>query len=240
MQPSSGLQPAYLLHRRPYSNTSLLVECFSALQGRLPAIAKGVIGGKGKRAAAGLLQPFVPMLIRCSGRGEVKNLAQYEALSPAITLQGRTLYCGFYVNELLMRLLQRNDPHEALFALYDKTLRELASALKVEQTLRQFEVSLLGELGYGLVLDRDVSSGEPLNPERRYQYLFEQGPVATVGSETSSIKGSTLLALHRNEPLGPQALREARQMMRHILSAYLGEKPLKSRELFRSSIDSAG
>ena len=234
MNRSSNLQPAYLLHRRPYANSSLLIEYFSAVHGRFPAIAKGITGGKRRHAAAGVLQPFVPMLIHCAGRGEVKHLTQYEALSPAVALHGRALYCGFYLNELLMRLLQRNDPHETLFALYGDTLRQLSDESVVQQALRNFEVSLLQELGYGLILDHDVRSGEPLRPEQRYHYLFEQGPVAATADGQSIVHGSTLLALYHREQLGPQAMREARRMIRRVLSGYLGEKPLKSRELFHS------
>ncbi len=234
MHQPSNLQPAYLLHRRPYANSSLLVECFSATQGRFPAIVKGVMGSRRRRGGSGQLQPFLPMLIHCSGRGEVKHLTHYEALAPAVALAGRALYCGFYLNELLMRLLQRNDPHETLFAHYAETLGRLSGEADLQQVLRLFEVALLQELGYGLVLDREVQHGQPLQPQRRYQYLFEQGPVAASGNDPSTVHGATLLALHRREPLDPQSMREARQLLRGILGSYLGEKPLKSRELFRS------
>lgn len=114
------LEPAFLLHRRSYSNSSLLVECLTLHHGRFPAIAKGVIGGRGTGAA--LLQPFVPLKLNWSGRGEVKTITGFEQSGKNMELQGRTLYCGFYLNELLMRLLQRNDPYEELFGYYTEAL----------------------------------------------------------------------------------------------------------------------
>jgi DNA repair protein RecO (recombination protein O) len=231
-EPRTQLQPAFLLHRRPYSNNSLLLECFVAGAGRFPAIARGVSARKGQGRA--LLQPFTPLLIRWSGRGEVRSLNQYEASGRSYPLQGRALYCGFYLNELLMRLLQRSDPHERLFALYADTLAQLAVGDSLEPLLRRFELSLLQELGYGMILDRDIETDTPIQPERHYHYRLEQGPAPADDGDKSVVTGATLLALGSGAPLSPTGIREARLLLRRVLARYLGDKPLKSRELFQA------
>lgn len=207
------------------------MECFTPGQGRFPAIAKGVKGGSGRRGGT-LLQPFMPLLIRWSGRGEVKTLGHFETVAPVMLL-GRELYCGFYLNELLMRLLQRNDPHEQLFGIYAETLQQLARREPLEPLLRRFEVRLLEQLGYGLVLDRDVENESPIEPEGRYHYQVERGPLPARPGDSWVIRGSTLLGLNADRTLEHSELREALKLTRYVLRYYLGDRPLRSRELFR-------
>lgn len=225
------LAPAFILHHRPYSNSSLLLECFTASNGRFPAIAKAVRSRKS--GGAGQLQPFNPLLISWYGRGEVKGLRLFEQNGPSISLTGKALYCGFYINELIMRLLQRGDPHVSLFHYYQQALNGLAASQALEPVLRQFELKLLTELGYGLVLEREVDSDRPIDPKQQYSYVIEQGPVMPQGPGPT-VSGSTLLALHQGLVLEGEGLKEARWLMRHVLSHYLGDRPLKSRELFRT------
>lgn len=228
---ASQFVSAFLLHRRDYSNSSLLVECFTRDEGRFPAIAKGVKGrGKG---AAGMLQPFTPLQIQWQGRGEVKTLTRYEQAAPALRLEGKALYCGFYINELVMRLLQRNDPHEQLFIHYERLLDRLSQQGIDEAQLRYFELDMLNELGYGIDLDQAREAGQSIAGEGRYQFLPEQGLVPSLAADDLAISGSTLQALQHRTLSTPRELRESRALLRTILSCYLGEKPLKSRELFR-------
>ncbi|MES9880286.1 MAG: DNA repair protein RecO [Sedimenticola sp.] len=227
------LEPAFLLHRRHYANRGLLIECFTLNQGRFPAIARGVMGGRS--AGAGLLQPFVPLKLKWSGKGEVKTLTGYEQSGRAPALQGRALYCGFYLNELLMRLLERNDPHEELFSFYTEALTLLASDRREDQVLRRFEIQMFHALGYALILDRDVENDRPLSPQQRYDYLLETGPVPATEGDPGMVSGHTLLALSCDQPLDKDGQREARDLSRHLLAHYLGGKPLKSRELFHKS-----
>lgn len=227
------MQPAYVLHCRPYANTSLLVECLTLSHGRFPAIAKGV--KRGRSAAPGILQPFSPLLVRWSGRGEVKTLISYEAAAPSYALQGKVLYCGLYINELLVRLLHRDDPHERLFGLYGSTLAQLANGEPVEPILRHFEVELLEQLGFGLVLDRNAEDGSPLKPEQRYHYQIERGPVPCVVDDPAGYTGATLIGLRNGVLMDRRLLKEARALTRFVLGYYLGDRPLKSRELFLTS-----
>lgn len=225
--PRNELQPAFVLHRRPYSNTSLLLEVFLLHEGRMPLLAKGATGGRALGAA--LLQPFLPLLVSRSGRGEVKTLGRYEAAGPPLPLRGQQLYCGFYVNELMVRLVQREEPHPGLFAAYQATLSRLVEEGDPEPALRRFEIGLLGELGYGLLLEREAGSDAALDPAGRYDYEIERGPVATPAGE---LGGATLLKLAAGEPLAGEERREARRLLRRVLDHYLGGRPLKSRELF--------
>jgi DNA repair protein RecO (recombination protein O) len=226
------LIPAFVIHRRDYRNTSLLLELFFSSQGRLPVIARGAKSGRSPRAM--LLQPFSPLQISISGRGEVKTLTQVEPAGRPIQLRGERIYCGFYLNELLMRLLQRGDPYPSLYICYQQALTRLGFGESANQCLREFEISLLRELGYGMLLDRTADTDEPVAADRIYEYHIEQGPVTATGSATGRIHGRTLISLHRGERLDEQGHAEAKQLMRRVIGYYLGEKPLKSRELFRS------
>jgi DNA repair protein RecO (recombination protein O) len=192
---------------------------------------KGV-KGRGKSQSS-LLQPFVPLQICWSGKGEVKTLTQYEANGKIRQLAGKSLYCGFYINELLMRLLQRNDPHEHLFHIYTEQIRQLTSNGIDEAKLRYFELDLLDELGYGIALDQDLDNRAPVDPQGYYHFIPERGLGACSAKNENAIYGQTLLLLQSRNLLLPEQLRQARNFLRTILGFYLGDKPLKSRELFR-------
>jgi DNA repair protein RecO (recombination protein O) len=226
-----------VLHRRDFGNTSLILELFSGAHGRLAVLAKGAKRPRRGRAAGGeVLQPFRPLWLSWSGRGEVKTLLKVEPAGSAIELSGKALFCGFYLNELLVRLIGRGDPHEALFAFYHSALIALAAGEDLELALRQFELRLLHEIGYSVVLDLEAGNCRPVAPDRRYVYEQESG-LREAGTEDGprSVSGETLLRLAGGEPLrGPMA-REARALTRRLLAPYLGNRPLKSRDLFRRS-----
>lgn len=227
------LIPCYVLHRRDYGNTSLLAEVFARNLGRFPVLAKGA--KQPRTLGAALLQPFRPLLIAVAGRGEVKTLRRLEPGAITVPpLLGKALFCGFYVNELVMRLLGRSDPHERLFEHYGATLGALALDTEPPAlVLRRFELRLLEEIGYALVLNREAGTGAALRPEARYRYDPERGPVSCGEPDAvGSIAGRTLLALGEDTALDPTAAREARDLMRQVLAHHLGGKPLKSRELF--------
>jgi DNA repair protein RecO (recombination protein O) len=227
------LQPAYLLHRKPYRDTSLLLELFSRDYGRIGLIAKGARGAKSK--LKGVLQPYQPLLVSWSGRGELQTLTSAEIQGVSVFLQGDSLVSGFYLNELLMRLLTRHDPHAELYQIYQTTLQRISVNQDIEWTLRLFERDLLQELGYGLLLTHEGRGGDEVVPEGRYCYYHDSGPQRLYGetNELLSVSGATLLSLAQGACDEPQLRRESKLLMREVLGPYLGSRPLASRELFR-------
>ena len=228
-----ALQPAYVLHARPYGDTSLLMEVFSLEYGRVGLVARGARRPGARMRAA--LQPFRSLLLSWSGRGDLFTMSAVEEAGATYVLQGEALIAGFYVNELLVRLTQRHDPYVGLFTVYSQTLESLATQPALQPILRLFEKNLLEELGYGLALEEDVQ-GNPIQPERNYQYQVETGAVALESEAPmggNSVRGATLLALGRNEPLSQEGLGEAKRLMRYVLAHYLGASPLRTRQLFR-------
>ncbi len=226
------LHECYILHRRDYRNSSLLLELFSKELGRLPAIAKGVKSARSKKQ--GELQCFHPLQLGLVGRGEIRSVTTIDADHRPYRLTGKALYCGLYLSELLMRMTARNDPHPELFEQYKQALAALAGNDKYDHILRYFEINMLDTLGYGLLLNCQAT-GEPLLPDHRYHYQIEHGPIpiATGNIDGMTVHGSTLLALSRGEPFAHAAAQEAKRLMRSVLAHYLGTKPLKSRELFQ-------
>ncbi len=227
------LQPAYLLHRKPFRDTSLLLEMFSRDYGRIGLIAKGARGPRSK--LKGVLQPYQLLLVSWSGRGELPTLIGAETQGGGVFLQGDALISGFYLNELLIRLLARHDPHAHLFSLYQTTLQYLVTNRDIDWALRLFERDLLQELGYGLLLTHEGGGGAEVEPDARYCYYHESGPqrLNYVSEDRLSVQGATLLALASGECDDAQLRRESKLLMREVLGRYLGPRPLASRELFR-------
>lgn len=229
------LEPSFVLHHRPYRETSLLVEVLGRETGRLGLIAKGA--RRPKSDLRGLLQPFRPLLLSWSGRGELGLLTAAEPHGYVRGLGGKALFSGFYMNELLMRLLHRFDPHPELFHHYQEALEALAEGGRSEAVLRVFEKQMLESIGYGLVLDHDIDSGQPIEAGAAYRYERERGPVLISDGSSSGlcVAGETLLALAAEDIAGERTLDEAKRLMRVVLRGYLGEKPLATRSLFRPS-----
>ena len=226
------LVPALVLHRRRYGDTGLLLELFTLTHGRVPMIARGAASPRSRRR--GLLQPFVPLQVAWRGRGEVGTLTTVEADGIPLQLSGRVLYAGLYLNELLMRLLPRGDAAPQLFHHYRQALDDLASGEDLEGALRRFEMRLLEELGYAPDLGHQVD-GTPVAAEYRYRCEPGSGVTAAGDSGPETFSGETLLALADGRlPASETLRREARQLMRRLLAPHLGERPLKSRELFRT------
>lgn len=225
-------EPAYVLHHYDYSETSLLLEVFTRQQGRLGLIAKGARRPRSPLRAA--LIPFQPLIVSFSGRGELPTLTAVETFGSAARIGGETLFCGLYLNELLLRLLHRHDPHERLFLSYAQALVSLG-AENTEATLRVFEKRLLEDIGFGPVLDHDVHDGSPLQPATRYRYLAERGPVCAqeLDDEGIAIQGASLLALAQECLQGENILAETKRLLRVLLARHLGERPLATRDLFQ-------
>lgn len=227
-----GWQRAFVLHSRPWSETSLLLDLFTEESGRLRLIAKGA---RSRRSSLkGTLQPFVPLLVRFGGKGEVKTLRSAEAASLALPLSGVFLYSGLYVNELLSRVLEQETRFSDLFFDYLHCLQELASSeITPEPALRRFELALLSHLGYGIDFLHCAGSGESVTDDMTYLYRQEKGFIASIVINNSSFTGRQLKALAERHFPEADSLRAAKRFTRMALKPYLQGKPLKSRELFR-------
>lgn len=229
------LQPAFVLHRRAYRDTSLLLDIFTRDYGRLGVVAKGA--RQRNNADKGLLQPFNPVLIGCSGRGELLTLTGVERGAGHGILKAHALFAGLYMNELLSRLLHRGDPHEMLFDAYADSLENLAAvgSHSLEPILRQFELQLLLELGYGLSLTHEIISGNALSPAQTYYYDIERGPVAANHAPAEAqprVSGRCLLALAAGEFGDAELWPEMKLLMRFVLTHHMNGRPVKSRELY--------
>ncbi|MFZ1827723.1 MAG: DNA repair protein RecO [Candidatus Competibacteraceae bacterium] len=226
------LQPAFILHRRPYRNSSLLLEAFSREHGRLGLVARGAAASRSR--LKGVLQPFTPLLLSWTGDGDLATLSGgEEAGRPIALLQDRAL-AGLYVNELLVRLLPRRDIQSTVFAAYETLLGELATVPNEEPSLRRFEKRLLEELGYGLSLDCDAASGQPIIAEAHYRYVLDQGPLIADQVQIGiPISGQGLLALREDRLTDPGVLKEVKRLTRAALAVQLQGRVLKTRELYR-------
>lgn len=226
-------QPAFVLHSIPWRETSLVVEFFTAQHGRLPLVAKGV--RRPRSALRGLMQPFQPLLIGWFGQGELRTLKTAEWQGGIPLLQGRALFCGFYLNELLMRLMGRDDPHEVVFQAYQTAMERLAGGNSLEPVLRAFEVSLLRELGYAPQLDREADSGAPIDPAATYRFEQESGALRIVAGEGNTVQflGKTLLDMAAGHYEDPLTLSQSKQLMRLLLGHQLGRTDLHSRRIIQ-------
>ena len=233
------LQPAYILHSRPFRDTSLIVDAWCMYTGRQTILVKGARKAQGKQPAKRtLLQPFQPLQLSYGGRGEMGLLKQLEAAGVPLMLQGKALYSGMYMNELILRLLPIADPHANIFAFYQSALSSLQNTQDVEPTLREFESRLLMELGYHVDLTCDMLTKAPVVSAANYMLTPLQGVqemepnFAAVGAMV--IPGSALLELQQDAiELSAQARKVSKYIARVNLDAVLGNKPLRSRELFR-------
>ena len=227
------LDPAFVLHARPWRESSLLVEVFAREHGRLGLVARGA--RRPRSRMRGLLQPFIPLLLSWRGRGELATLAGAEAEGAVLPPSGSTAIVGFYLNELLMRFLHRHDPEPALFDHYRAALDTIANEDDPEPVLRIFEKRLLEAMGYALELEREADSGLAIEPDRRYRYVMEAGPtrLTSDASPGTCVHGSTLLALAEERIIDPCTLREAKRLMRSVIDAHCGGRGLTSRRLWR-------
>ncbi len=223
---------AYILHTRPYKNTSLLVEAFSKNYGRLSFVVKGA--KRNNSPMQGIIEPFNSLYIVWGGRGELKNLYKAEPVPPQIKLTGEFLYAGFYVNELIMYLLHKDEAHSELFLSYQNCLIKLSEKQEPAVILRYFELELLTELGYGVNFKHDAHSGAEIDKNKLYQYDFDLGVSEYRGDDRSvlQISGDTLIALENNNLSNEQQKKQAKQLLRRILEFYLEGRPIKAREFF--------
>ncbi len=225
-------QPVYVLHSYPFKETSLVVELFTRDFGRVAAVAKGA--RRPRSAMRGMLQSFQPLLGAWSGKLELKTLHSLEWYAGLLMLQGEALMCGFYMNELLLRLLAREDAHEALFDDYGLTLKALAAAPSDSANiLRRFELRLLQQLGYAVPLTHNIKD-EAVLADAQYFYMPEMGPVSLQHDYQENgvqLSGKTLLDMDKDDYTDVQTQQQSKQLMRLLIAHYLGDKPLHTRQL---------
>lgn len=231
----ASLVPAWVLHTRPYRNTSLIVELFTRDYGRISAVAKSARGPKSRYR--GLIQPFVPLSIEFFGDGELKTLGNVELSSSPLLLKAKRLFCGYYLNELLMRLLAKDDAHERVFDAYQKTVASLINDDDYVYRLRRFEWLLLDCLGLFPSIGYDVD-GDHIDAAANYQLIADRGfqRVAVAADAHHYIfSGANIIEMSQNE-LSPACMQWLKHMNRYLLKVHLGEKPLFSRRLIQDLV----
>lgn len=230
MSDALGLQRCFILHRRPYTETSLILDVFSEEYGRVSILAKGA---RSKRSnLKGVLQPFTPLLLKWFGKGSMRTLRQAEPISLGIPLHGINLYSAMYINELISRVIESETAYPELFHDYLASLTELAQSDNPEPALRRFELALLSSLGYGVDFLHCAGSGEPVSENMTYRYREQKGFIASVRKDNLTFLGNELIAISERRFLTKQQLQAAKRFTRMALKPYIGSKPLKSRELF--------
>lgn len=230
-----SLQPVFILHTYPFKETSLVVEMFSRDFGRIAGVAKGA--RRPLSAMRGMLQSFQQLAGTWSGKNELKTLHGLEWLTGLTLLRGDALMCGFYMNELLLRLLPRDDAHAQLFEYYAQTV-QLLSSLEHEtgngqlaEIMRRFELKMLQELGYAVPLTHD-ENGEIIHADETYRFEADYGACAPSATKHGIlIQGVTLLDMARGSYSNATTQTQSKQLMRYLLQHYLGEKPLHTRQL---------
>ena len=226
-------QHVYVLHTYPFKETSLVVELFTREYGRIAAVAKGA--RRPRSAMRGMLQSFQPLLGAWSGKAELKTLHSLEWDAGLLLLQGDALMCAFYLNELLLRLLPREDAHDALFDYYAHTLKALSASKTLAAHLRRFELKMLQEMGYAVPLLHDAQDNS-IDPQRQYAYIAEVGATTLTQQALENgvqLIGKTLLDMVADDYTDIQTQQQSKQLMRYLLAHYLGDKPLHTRQLLK-------
>ena len=224
------MQSGYVLHAREYRDTSLIVDVFTEQGERISAIARGARSQRRGVSQRSLLQPFQPIWVELGGTGELKLLKQIESRAAAVPLQRQGLFSGFYINELLCRLLHRDDPHPDLFPEYENVLPQLLELDRLDIALRHFELRLLETLGYGLDLTADAE-GQPIDAQMQYRFDPSHGLNVVAGQSVNALSGRALCEFMAGD-YSPEARRTLKWLCRAALRSHLGDKPLRSRSLF--------
>lgn len=225
--------PAFVLHAVPWRETSLVVEIFTADHGRFPVVAKGA--KRPRSALRSVLHPFQVLKASWVGQGEMRTLRNAEWLGGIPLLTGGALFCGFYLNELVLKLTARDDPHPALFDLYYRAMVNLAHNQPFEPVLRSFEMHLLQELGYGADFSLEADTGAPVNPEASYYFRPEEGAFRVMNPDRNTVQfhGKTLLDMAQDRYEDPRTLQQAKWLMRQLLGHHLGSQELHTRRIIQ-------
>ncbi|UVW30411.1 DNA repair protein RecO [Massilia sp. H6] len=223
-------QPGFVLHSYPYKETSLIVDMFTRDYGRVGMVAKGAKRPLSK--LRGVLQTFQPLSVSFSGKLELRTLIDAEWVGGMLPLEKTPLLCGFYLNELLVKLLARDDRHPALFDHYVSTLNQLAHGEPVPIVLRKFERALLKETGVAADLGRCTTTRAPVLHAGDYVVDPERGArAAHAGEVWPVVAGKTLLDMEREDYSDPATQAQSKQLMRFLLAHHLNGAPLNTRQI---------
>jgi DNA repair protein RecO (recombination protein O) len=223
-------QPGFVLHSYPYKETSLIVDLFTRDHGRIGVVAKGAKRPHSK--LRGVLQTFQPLSVSFSGKSELRTLIDAEWVGGMLPIEKTALLCGFYLNELLVKLLARDDPHPALFDHYVSTLNELAHGEPAPIALRKFERALLKETGVAADLTRCSTTRAPVELEGLYVVDPERGARTAQAVESwPVVSGKTLVDMEREDYADPRTKAQSKQLMRFLLAYHLGGAPLNTRQI---------
>ena len=228
-------EPAYLIHQRPYSETSQIINLFSRHYGRVDVIAKGSKRPKSKFKS--FLQPFSPILVSWSGRSQLKTLRSVDISSrkqPNVT--GKHLMSAFYLNELILNFLTTADPYPDLFDTYSLAIENLSNADSSEIILREFEIELLTEIGYAINFQTEAMSSKKIEPNQSYRFIAEEGFVSSIASSARDalIKGSVIHAIDQRDFSDPETLRTAKRIARESIKYHLSGKELNTKKVVKS------
>jgi len=231
-------EPGFILHTIPYRETSLLVDIFTLNHGRLRCVAKG-FRKPNKKGISKTLFPYSEHHFQWQGRGELKTLTQADPIQAPVFLKQESLFVGLYINELLYKLLHQNDPHQSLYEFYRQLMTQQSTSEIQQPVLRRFEMLLLEELGYGLVLDAEAETGQAVSSEHLYYYIPDQG-LKLIQDQTAdnlhAFSGADIMALCQGQLEQQSVLRAAKKLTRQVIDFYLDGKELNSRELYRQHL----
>jgi len=223
-------QPAFILHHRPFRDSSQILDILSRDHGKIALVARGSRGAKSR--LRGVLRPFLPLRISWAARTDLGTLTGAEAAGLPADLRGDAMLSAYYVNELLINFLHRHDPQPEIFELYGDTIKALGVHAAVASALRSFEIELLSLLGYALSIEHESGTHQVLDPAGNYEYRMEQGAVAVSRSSGSMVfSGALLSAIHAQQFEDPEVLRAAGRLLREVISHHLGGKELRSRKV---------
>ncbi len=220
-------QPAYVLHRRAYRETSSIVDFLSMEHGRVAGVARGTRGGRARP-----VEPFTRLEVGWRGKGRMVTVTACETVH-RWRLDGRRLFAGMYLNELMMRALPPEEEVADLFRVYEAALAALEAGEDLEPTLRVFEKCLLREIGYGLTFDIDATDGGALREDQVYEFVDGEGFHAVAAGTPGAWRGAVLKGIADDRYDAPGVRRAAKAILRRALKPHLGDRPLASRELFR-------
>ena len=224
-------EPSWILHSRPFKETSKIIDFITQDHGRISLVAKGVRSRKSR--LGGILRPFMPLNISWSMRSDLGTLIGAENNGKAFTLNGDAFFSGCYINELILNLVHRHDPSPEVFSIYSEIIRDLSLTNSLNSSLRYFEMELLKLLGYALSLDHDSKTLDPISMDKYYEYHIDEGTVETIKTGPMVFMGKHLIAISKYEFDCPEVLQCANRLLRYVMAYYLDGKAIKSRKVLK-------